>query len=264
MPTVTVNDVALYYELSGPADAPVVVFINGIFQDTSGWALAQRALENRYRVLVYDCRGQGRSDKPVDGPYWTEQHAHDLAALLDNLAITQAHLVGLSNGGMILMWFARLYAARARSLAFVDTFAYLDAVQQAMMRSWRAALEAGGSALRFMISLPWTWGAAFLEANLDAVLALREKAALLPTHSSVHLIDGVINHDARSWLRAIDIPTIIVHGDQDRMAPPHSVHTLHEHLPHARLHWIADAGHAAWLEKPDEFAAVIAGWLDSH
>jgi 3-oxoadipate enol-lactonase len=125
------NGTRLYFELSGPDDAPVVVFINGIFQDTSGWALATRALQPRFRTLVYDCRGQGLSDKPEAGPYYSADHARELLALLDTLEIAHAHFVGLSNGGMILMHVARLAPERALSLAFVDTFAYLDPVQQA-------------------------------------------------------------------------------------------------------------------------------------
>ncbi len=195
------------------------------------------------------------------GRTYTADHARELLALLDQLGISRAHFVGLSNGGMILMHIARMAPTRTLSLVFVDTFAYLDPVQQAMMRSWRMALLAGGSALRFHVSLPWTWGAAFLEKNLDALMALQEKAARLPTHSSVHLIDGVINHDARPWLREISAPTLILHGEHDRMAPPHSVAVLQEHLPQARLTWIKDGGHAAWLEQPEVFNAALLAFL---
>jgi 3-oxoadipate enol-lactonase len=110
--------------------------------------------------------------------------------------------------------------------------------------------------------LPWTWGAAFLEKNLAAVLALQEKAARLPAHSSIHLIDGVIDHDARPWLRDITTRALIVHGEHDRMAPPHSVAVLQAHLPNAQTVWIPQAGHAAWLEQPDVFNAAILEFLD--
>jgi 3-oxoadipate enol-lactonase len=261
MPTLNANGVSLYYELAGDANQPAVVFINGIFQDTTGWRFAVRDLSTAFRTLIYDCRGQGQSDKPEAGPYFTEQHARDLLALLDALDIKAAHFVGLSNGGMILMQLARIAPERVGKLVFADTFAYLDPVQQAMMRSWRAALVNGGSALRFDISLPWTWGADFLASNLNAVLALRERAAKLPSLSSIHLIDGVIDHDARPWLPQITAPAMIIHGEHDRMAPPHSVAVLQEHLPHAQMHWLARAGHAAWLEQAAEFNAAVKAFL---
>jgi 3-oxoadipate enol-lactonase len=261
MPYCNARGTSLYYELSGPADAPALVLINGIFQDTNGWQFAVRDLSPLFRILAYDCKGQGRSDKPRAGPYYTADHAAELLALLDALGIARAHFVGLSNGGMILMHVARLAPDRIGKLVFADTFAHLDPVQQAMMRSWRAALTAGGSALRFDVSMPWTWSAAYLERNLDAVLALRDKAALLPAHSSIHLIDGVINHDARPWLRAISAPALIIHGEHDRMAPPHSVAVLLAHLPHARMHWLKEAGHAAWLEQHAAFNQAVGAFL---
>ncbi len=261
MPTVNVNGIKLYYELSGSADAQPVVFMNGIFQDTTSWALAVRALSPHFRTLIYDSRGQGQSDKPQAGPYTPEIHARDLAALLDHLNISRAHFVGLSNGGIVLMHFAKMFPERLNKIAFVDTFSHIDAVQQAMLRSWRSALVAGGSALRFVISLPWTWGAEFLANNYDAIMALQSTAAQLPTHSSLHLVDGVMQHDARAWLPDIHAPTLIVFGEQDRMVTLDYIYAFHQCIPQARLHLIKHAGHAAWLEKPDEFHRVLLEFM---
>jgi 3-oxoadipate enol-lactonase len=253
----------LHHNITGPADAPVIVFINGIFQDSSAWSLAVAALSDRYRCLTWDCRGQGQSDKPAEGPYTLAQHAADLAGLLDQLGIARAHVAGLSMGGMVSMHLARDFPERIDKLILIDTFAYLDGVQQAMMRSWREALLAGGSALRFYISLPWSWSAGFLEQNLDALLALKSRAEQLPAYASIHLIDGAITHDARPWLPAIRHNTLIIHGDLDRMAPPHSVAVLQQHLPTARMHWLHGAGHAATLEQPDAFHNALISFLDA-
>jgi 3-oxoadipate enol-lactonase len=263
MPFAAVNDVQLYYELSAAqsGDAPTIIFINGIFQDTTSWALTVRAVAPTFRTLIYDCRGQGQSDKPQTGPYTPELHARDLAALLDVLHIERAHCVGLSNGGLVLMHFAKLFPARLRKLVCVDTFSHLDAVQQAMLHSWRAALEAGGSALRFTVSLPWTWGADFLAQNYDTIMALREKAAQLPTHSSIHLVDGALTHDARAWLGDIRAPTLVVQGTEDKMLSIEKAHALQRAIPNAQLHLIAGAGHAAWLEKATEFNQVLLEFL---
>lgn len=126
-----------------------------------------------------------------------------------------------------------------------------------------AALETGGSALRFLVSLPWTWSADFLESNYEAIMDLQAKAAQLPTHSSIHLVDGAMTHDARPWLGEIKAPTLIMHGDQDRMAPLYCLQTLHQSIPHARLYIIKGGGHAAWLEKADEFNRVALEFLQS-
>lgn len=264
MPHAHANGIRMYYELSGDAARPLVVFINGIFQDTSSWALATRAFAPEFRTLIYDCRGQGQSDKPVEGPYSSELHARDLAALLDALGVQRAHFVGLSNGGVVLLHFARRFPERLDRIVLLDSFAHMDRSQQAMLDSWRAALEAGGSALRFTVSMPWTWSRDFLEANYDMVMGLREKAAALPVHSSLHLIDGVYHHDARPWLASIAAPTLIVHGDEDRMALPRSAREMQAAIPNARLHWLRGAGHAAWLEQADEFHQVTKSFLSDH
>src|ERR1700740_33554 len=112
MPRIKINDISLNYELDirdlRPSDEaqsnndkrPVVVFINGLTMDVSGWFLQVRAFSERYKVLRYDCRGQGESGKP-DEEYSQEMHADDLKSLMDKLGIQKAHIIGLSNGGMI-------------------------------------------------------------------------------------------------------------------------------------------------------------------
>ena len=263
MPTLTTSGVNLYYELTGNDAAPTVVFINGLFQDTTSWALAVRALAPRFRTLTYDCRGQGQSDKPLAGPYLPETHARDLAALLDALDIRRTHFVGLSNGGIVLQHFARLFPERLDRLVLADTLSHVDAVQRAMLHTWRLGLETGGTAMRFMIALPWLWGADFLERNYDAIMALRDKAVqTLPTYSSLHLVDGALTHDARGWLAGIAAPVLVVNGEQDLIVQMHHARFLQSAIPGARLHIIADAGHAAWLEKAGEFNQVVEAFLD--
>ena len=82
MPEMHVNGVNLYYELHGPGDAPVLVLNNGVIMNAAtSWVFQTQTLAQHYRLLLYDCRGQGSSDHP-DSPYTMELHAEDLAALL--------------------------------------------------------------------------------------------------------------------------------------------------------------------------------------
>jgi len=97
MPEIVVNNVRLYYELHGPSEGEVLVLSNGIMMSTASWAYQTRVLSKHVRLLLYDCRGMWRSEHP-DGPYSMEQHADDLAALLDALDIPVAHIGGISYG----------------------------------------------------------------------------------------------------------------------------------------------------------------------
>src|SRR3954469_7792993 len=99
MPLITVNDADLFYELTGPEGAPVVAFSNSVGTTLEMWDAQARALSGRYRYLRYDGRGQGRS-QGLDHPITIDDLTGDLAGLLDALGVGQAHIVGLSLGGM--------------------------------------------------------------------------------------------------------------------------------------------------------------------
>src|SRR5215212_2886942 len=98
MSTVTVNDVELYYEEHGNGDPLLLVM--GLAADSTAWLFQLPAFSERYRTIVFDNRGVGRSAKPA-GPYTIHQMADDAAALLGELGIDRAHVVGVSMGGMI-------------------------------------------------------------------------------------------------------------------------------------------------------------------
>ncbi len=263
MPVIQSDGARIYYELNGPDGAPVVLFSNGIWQDTASWAAAVRDLGPYFRTLTYDCRGQGQSDKPDSGPYTPPIHARDVLALLDALELPWVHFVGLSNGGIIALHFAHLYPGRVRKLVLADTFTHIDGLQQVMFRSWRFALEAGGGALRFRVGLPWVWSARSLEERYDAVMAMIEKAERLPVPSSIHLIEGALTHDARPWLHEIRHPALVINGEQDLMVPLWRAEALVHALPDAQLCVIPGAAHAAWLEEPALFNGAVLDFLRS-
>src|SRR5512136_3074629 len=111
MPKIKANGIELYYELHGPETAPVLALSNGILMSTASWAFQTPIFSKHYRLLLYDCRGQGQSDHPA-GPYSMELHADDLAALLDALGIARAHIGGISYGAEISVVFALRHPER--------------------------------------------------------------------------------------------------------------------------------------------------------
>ena len=130
MPNIRVNEIDLHYKRGGEEGAETLVFINGLTMDTTAWRDAAHLLEDSYRTVRYDCRGQGESEKP-EGPYTPQQHKEDLLELLEALELGEVHLVGLSNGGIIAsLVAAELGAARVKTLTLVDSFSQMDAVMQ--------------------------------------------------------------------------------------------------------------------------------------
>ena len=124
MPLIRANGVELFYDLTGPEGVPVVAFSTSVGATLEMWDAQAQALSDRYRCLRYDTRGHGRS-QVLDQPITIEDLADDLAGLLDALGIEQAHIVGLSLGGMTAQSLGVRHPGRALSLTLMATSAYL-------------------------------------------------------------------------------------------------------------------------------------------
>ena len=260
MPLTAVNGIELYHEWHGREGAPVIVFVNGLLTDSSSWATHLPAFTGRYRCLVYDCRGQGRSSKP-DEPYRPTLHAVDLGALCDALGIERALFVGLSNGGTALLHLAAERPELVRALVVSGVFAHADPLQQAKLRSWATAMETGSASLRFDVSMPWVWGARFLATNHERVMKFRDRALLMPTEAALNLIRGAMDHDARDVLPRVASPALVLVGEEDVLTPRWLAEDLVRRLPDARLEVLAGGGHAVALEDPEEFSARVLAFF---
>ena len=272
MPRVRVGDVELFYEWTEPDRAgldrvplPVVVLCNGLLTDTSSWRPTVTALRatGRYRVLTYDCRGQGQSDKPsTDGTgYPPRLHARDLESLLDYLGVTGAHFVGLSSGGCIVLQAAADRPGLAHSLIVVSAYARVDAALSAKLQSWVSAMEAGGAPLRFDVATPYVWGETHLEKNYEALKPFRNAALGISMEPAINLIRGAMDYDVSARLPQIDAPALVVTGDEDILTTRRHWEELLAGLPHAEHAVMAHAGHAALLEQPEVFNQMALSFL---
>jgi len=115
MPYATIGDIDIYYEIHGPPDAPPLVLIGGWASYRWIWFRQVPAFKEKYKCIVFDNRGAGKSSKP-DYPYTMEMLAADTIGLLDALDIKNAHILGVSMGGMIAQQIASSYPEKARSL----------------------------------------------------------------------------------------------------------------------------------------------------
>lgn len=260
MSTARVDGVDLYYELHGRDDAPALVFVNGIFQDTTAWAAFLPAFTERYRCLLYDCRGQGRSDKP-DAPYATARHAEDLRALLDALGIERPRIVGLSNGGAAALLFAAAHPERVGALVVADTYAHVDAALRAKLRALLLALDAGGLGLRFDVLVPWNFSAGFLDAHGALLGALRARVLAGSASATANLIRGALENAERAALERIACPTLVLVGAEDLLTPPWYAREIAAGIAGARLVTIDGAGHAMPVERPDAFRDAVLPFL---
>lgn len=251
----------MHYEWQGRADGPVLVMINGMLTDLSSWNAHLPFVTGHFRVLTYDCRGQGGTDKPVAGPYLPEQHAVDLAGLLDALEVDGAALLGVSNGGSVALQFAVRWPERVRALVLANAYGRADTIMQLKLNSWLAGMAAGAGPLRFDIACPWIWGATFLNRHFDTLKPFRETGSALPVHAVQHLIAGGMQHDVLEAAPRIACPTLLMAGDEDLLTPLSYSHQLQRRIAGSRLVMLEQAGHCMFLEQPDRFAQTAADFL---
>lgn len=263
MPHLRLPDTTLYYELHG--DGPeTVVLLNGITMDSAGWYLQLPQLTRAYRVLTLDFRGQGRSARPVVPFYDLDRQADDVAELLQALDIRQAHVVGLSYGGMVAQHLVHRHPARVGRLVLASTLAHADAANAAIAASWSGAMATGGAELRFDMSKPWLYGSRLLREQAELVEAIREQGSLIDWEAVTRLMLGVSRHDARAWLAGIAAPTLVLVGDEDRLTPLYQARLLARGIPAARLVELSGCGHASHIEAPEAFNRAVAAFLAGH
>ncbi len=261
MPELEVNGTRLYYELHGPEGAPVVALLNGVLMNTASWAFQTPVLARHYRVLLHDCRGQGRSAHPA-GPYTMRQHADDLAALLEALGIPQVHLAGISYGGEIAQQVALHHPQKVQSLFLSSTVSEVRPLLQAKVEAWIAAAERRDGELLFRTSVADNFSEPWLRAHPQWAELSIPRYQQLDFDAVIALCKAFLAIDWTADLAAITAPTLVVVGELDTLKPldPYA-RLLASAIPGAELLVLGGAGHACCIETPRAWNAALLGWL---
>lgn len=264
MTKINLNHISLYYELHGPDDAPILVLNNGILMNAAtSWAYQVNDFSRRYKLLLYDLRGQGQSDHP-EGSYSMDIHANDLAALLEALEVESAHIAGISYGGEVAQAFALAYPRKTRSLILADTVSELKPSLRMVIKSWMDALRSGDSLAFFHASIPWNFSPNFIVSNPVVMEEARKRYALLDFPAVYRLCESFLNVDFTSRLREIHQPTCIMVGALDQLKGLDYARILKRGIPHAEFLILEGAGHVTCWESPAEFNSIILGFLDKQ
>jgi 3-oxoadipate enol-lactonase len=261
MPKIQANGIRLYYELAGPADAPVVMLSNSLGTRLEMWDPQVHALAERYRVLRYDSRGHGRSDAPA-GPYTIDLLADDALGLLDALGIERAHFCGLSKGGMVGQVLGARHGDRLISLALCATAAHMPQPQVWEERI-RVATEQGMTALADGVIGRW-FTEAFLRERSIVVDRVRQMILDTPPHGYAACCAAIRDMDLRDLITGIRVPTLVIVGEDDPATPPEKAREIENLIPGAQLEVIPDAAHLLNIEQDVAFDAALASLLDRH
>ncbi len=242
---------------------PPLVFLHGVGGDAACWQPQLAAFADRFRAIAWNMPGYGGSD-PLE-PMTFAGLAEALGAFLDQLGIGRAHLVGHSMGGMVAQEFVLTHSERVRSLALVATsaaFGRADAAwQKAFLEQRLGPLEAGRSIAELAVDV--VTGLVGDNADAGAVEQAIRSMAQVPEATYRDAIRCLVTFDRREALAAIPAPTLLIAGEQDRVAPPQLMEKMAARIPDARLVVLPHAGHLANLEQPARFNHVLAGFLDN-
>ncbi len=263
MPYAQVNNIQLYYELHGPQKAEVIVLSNGVLMSTASWAYQTAELAKHFRVLLYDCRGMWKSDHPQGG-YSMQQHADDLAGLLDVLDIQKAHIAGISYGSEVSMVFAIHYPERTQSLIVADGVSQVDPLLKAFGDTWVSAAQLKNARLLLETTKPLNFSEEYLVKNKAVFDGLVAKYEQLDFDAFIRLMNSFYDLNITACLKEISAPTLVMVGEKDILKSRHYSDRIAAEIPGAEYVILPGAGHAACLEKPDIFNSVIIGFVQKN
>jgi 3-oxoadipate enol-lactonase len=259
MPKVEVNGIRIYHELSGPADAPVVVLSNSLGTRLEMWDPQMPALTRGYRVLRYDSRGHGRSDAPP-GAYSIGLLAGDVLALLDTLGIERVHFCGLSMGGMVGQRLASHHGERLLSLTLCATTAHLPPA-----KLWNQRIEqtAQGGMAPVVNGVVERWfTAAYRAAPRPEIEKVRAMILATPPQGYGACCAAIRDMDQSDAIRTIRTPTLLVAGALDPATTVEMMRALHRAIAGSRLVEIPKAAHLLNIEQAESFNAILLDFLD--
>lgn len=258
------DNVKISYTDQGPDTAPVVIFIHGFPFNKTMWQAQAEALKQDYRIITFDIRGHGHSD-PGRKRVTIELLANDLIFLMDKLFIEKATLCGLSMGGYIALNTITRYPERVEALVLCDTNCIADTEETREKR------------MKAIENIRKHGREKYAEESIKNLLAEKSFAT---QHDSVARVDGMIKNthintlihtlqalaqrtETCSKLAAVNVPALLLVGEDDKVTPPDAARAMKDKLSDARLHIIKDAGHVSNLEQPEEFNKHLKDFLKS-
>ena len=260
MPIVKIKGINISYKVEGQGEP--LVMIHGLGNTKCDWMLQTPSFSRHYRVITFDNRGAGRSDKP-GGPYTTKIMADDVIGLMNFLKLEKAHILGFSLGGMIAQELAIQYPERINKLILASTFCCQDNLLNGHTPELFGALDlrlkgkAGpvtrlafnNSVNRIVFTILNTIHAK-LENKTDTIGLIAQKEA-------------DVNHFTADRLYLISSPTLVITGTADRITKPSSSAQIAQLIPDAKITEIDGGSHSLIAENKEAFNRKVLDFLET-
>ncbi|WFE75609.1 3-oxoadipate enol-lactonase [Roseinatronobacter sp. S2] len=257
MKTVIHNNIVLHIRDEGRRNGVPVLFANSLGTDLRVWDAVLPLLPDGLRLIRYDKRGHGLSDAPP-APYTMDALVADAAAVLDELQVTKAVIVGLSIGGMIAQGLAHARPDLVRGIVLMDTAARIGPEQMWTDRI-KAVHDNGIAPLADGVLARW-FAPAFHRDHAGQLAVWRNMLCRTTRDGYAGCCAAIAGADLTEATRALDLPAIAMAGSEDGATPPELVRATAD-LMGAPFHLIDGAGHLPCVENPARVAALIATFL---
>lgn len=260
MPRVTRHATEIAYEVTG--EGPPVVLTHSFLLDRSMWRHQAEALADSHRVVSVDLRGHGASG-PAHQPFSLYDLADDVVAVLDDAGVDSAVWAGLSIGGMLSLRATLRHPERVSALALLDTHAGPEEPLTTLRyRAMAAIFRVVGPGPLLGQLLPLFLSPSTRRERPGVVAELEQRLRALDRPSVSRGVEALVRRDdLRGELGGIDVPALVLVGEDDAALPPAYSRELAAGLPEAELEVIPDAGHITTLEAPERVTGALTGFL---
>jgi 3-oxoadipate enol-lactonase len=257
-----INGAELFVEEKGHG-APIIL-LHGFPLDHGMWQSQVDALSGNYRVITPDLRGMGQSDVPVSN-ISIAQYADDIITLMDKMGIEKAALGGFSMGGYVAFALLRKAPKRFTGLILANTRPEADGQEARKNRlNMAVSLYEKGSVVARDAMLPKLITEPSKQEHPKLVDTLSMVMESMPAEGLVHAcLAMAFREDSVDLLSSISVPTLVIAGEQDPIAPPDVMKKMADQIAGASYHVIPAASHLTPMEKPEAFNALLIDFLKS-
>lgn len=251
------------FELTGPAEAPVVVLIHGLGLNRACWQWTIPALQGDYRLLTYDLYGHGQTVVPPQAPDLS-LFSRQLGALLDHCGIDRATIAGFSLGGMIARRFAQDFPDRTRTLVILNSCHRRDAAAQKAVfdRVEQARTEGAGATVDAALA---RWFTEDFQAANPAIMARVRSWVIANPKDIYHTIYRVFAESVEEIVAPdppLKCPALVITGDEDHGNSPEMAHAIAAEIPGTEVVVLPGLRHMALAEDPDAVNRPLRRFLD--
>jgi pimeloyl-ACP methyl ester carboxylesterase len=255
------GDAEIVYEILG--DGPSVVLLHPFPANHEFWLPVAQSLSPRYRLIMPDLRGHGDSDIG-EGAATMAKHAADIARVMDDADVGRAPIVGISIGGYALFEFWRQQRGRVAALGLCNTKAPADSpeAQAGRLKDAAEVMERGTEPF-FQSMIPRLLGKTTRETRPDLVEgALQMMREMSPADVAAVQRGMAERPDSVDTLKTINVPTLLVTGDEDILTGVNEAELMHRHIAGSELRVFPKAGHYSPWEQPETAGRLLRQFLD--